>query len=194
MNHKNVVRLADVQFSENGEIELVLDTPFCSSMKSHLADFQFFEEQIVKKFTYSILLGLKYLHDNNIQHGNLKCSNILMNGSGEIKLTDFGVQKQLLDSIHPSHAAEMSNCLAPEVIQKKGSCKGSDVWSLGCCILEMLTGKPPWSELENKALLKTIKHTKKPPQYPAGLTNECIDFLNYCFASNKFSEVNIRGI
>ena len=193
LKHENVVGLADVQLSEKGEIELVLETPFGLSMKKGLADFQCFEEPIVKKYTYHILKGLKYLHDNEILHGNLKCSNILMSGAGEIKLSDFGVQKELLDSIHPSHAEEIPNWLAPEVIQNNDYCKASDVWSLGCCILEMLTGKPPWSELnyEPNLLLQTIKNTKQPPQYPPGLTNECVDFLNYCFASSYEDRVSV---
>ena len=39
--------------------------------------------------------------------------------------------------------------MAPEVIELKGASPGSDIWSLGCTVIELLTGKPPYAEIQN---------------------------------------------
>jgi len=90
LRHENVVKLKEVQLTANGEIDLVLEIPFIFSMKNHLSTFHKFEENLVALYTYQILKGLKYIHDKQIIHRNLKCSNILMNGQGLIKISDYG--------------------------------------------------------------------------------------------------------
>lgn len=90
LRHDNVVKLKEVQLTANGEIDLIQDIPFGFSMKNHLSNFHKFEESLVKRYTYEVLKGLKYLHDKQIIHRNLKCSNILMNGQGLIMISDYG--------------------------------------------------------------------------------------------------------
>jgi len=55
--------------------------------------------------------------------------------------------------------------MAPEVVRGQGVGRPSDVWSLGCCIIEMISGRPPWIQYGTDAakIMKVIKHTKKPP-------------------------------
>ena len=73
--------------------------------------------------------------------------------------------------------------MAPEVIMKSGHGKPADIWGLGCCVIEMLTSKPPWFEYgkEPYAVMNAIKNSKFPPKYPDGISKECVEFLNYCF-------------
>ncbi len=63
--------------------------------------------------------------------------------------------------------------MAPEVIKKAGHGKPADIWSIGCCVIEMLTSKPPWSEYGNdaKTIMNLIKGTKIHPTYPSGITS-----------------------
>jgi serine/threonine protein kinase len=73
--------------------------------------------------------------------------------------------------------------MAPEVLRKTGHGKPADIWSIGCCVIEMLTSKPPWHEhgRDSKVIMEIIKNTKMPPKYPDGISKECKDFLDYCF-------------
>jgi len=73
--------------------------------------------------------------------------------------------------------------MAPEVIRKTGHGSPADIWSLGCCVIEMLTSKPPWYEhgKDAKKIMNIIKDSKEPPKYPQNLSKECKDFLDYCF-------------
>jgi len=73
--------------------------------------------------------------------------------------------------------------MAPEVIKKSGHSKPADIWSIGCCVIEMLTSKPPWHEFgkDAKTIMNVIKNTKSKPVYPPNLSSDCKEFLDLCF-------------
>ena len=73
--------------------------------------------------------------------------------------------------------------MAPEVILGRGYGMSADVWGLGCCVIEMLTAQPPWSEhgKDSKVILTAIRNSKGPPKYPDNISRECREFLDYCF-------------
>ena len=97
-----------------------------------------------------ILEGLGYLHHNGIVHCNLKAANILMTQSGEVKLSDFGISLYLRAIEHVDKGVScMPNWAAPEVIELRPVSTKSDIWSLGCTIIELLTGRPPYGDVVN---------------------------------------------
>ena len=93
-----------------------------------------------------VLEGLDYLHHNSTVHCNLKAANILMTESGEVKLSDFGISLYL-HAIKDKGVPFMPNWAAPEVIELRSVSTKSDIWSLGCTIIELLTGRPPYGDL-----------------------------------------------
>ena len=100
-----------------------------------------------------VLEGLDYLHHNGIVHCNLKAANIFMTQSGEVKLSDFGISLYLraIDSEGVSTVPCVPNCqwAAPEVIELGPVSTKSDIWSLGCTVIQLLTGRPPYGDLVN---------------------------------------------
>lgn len=71
--------------------------------------------------------------------------------------------------------------MAPEVIELKGASYASDIWSLGCTVVELLTGKPPYSEIGNSlAVMFRIVEDPNPP-IPEGCSENLRDFLSLCF-------------
>ena len=91
-----------------------------------------------------ILEGLHYLHRSDVVHCDLKAANILTTKNGNVKLSDFGIS---LNS--RAIVAGTPNWMAPEVIELKGASTKSDIWSLACTIIELLTGRPPYAEIAN---------------------------------------------
>ena len=97
-----------------------------------------------------ILEGLHYLHESDVVHLDLKAANILTTKNGNVKLSDFGVSLNLRTVERElKDVAGTPNWMAPEVIELKGASTKADIWSLGCTIIELLTGRPPYTETAN---------------------------------------------
>ncbi|EDR09508.1 uncharacterized protein LACBIDRAFT_184457 [Laccaria bicolor S238N-H82] len=149
-----------------------------------------FAESVTKSFTAQILSGLEYLHSKGILHRNLKAHNILVEMSGKCKISSFGISKQT-DDLHGEAFTPMQGTvfwMAPEVIspQKKGYDFKTDIWSVGCVVLEMWAGMRPWMGEEMVAVLFKLYQAKLPPPIPKDLilSELADDFRRKCFAIN----------
>lgn len=71
--------------------------------------------------------------------------------------------------------------MAPEVIKQSGHGRHADIWSLGCTVIEMATGMPPWSEITDQvSVLFHIANSDELPPLPRGLSEEGTSFLLQC--------------
>ncbi|XVF28909.1 hypothetical protein REPUB_Repub15cG0073300 [Reevesia pubescens] len=135
-------------------------------------------------YTKQLLLGLEYLHQNRIVHRDIKGANILVDNKGCIKLADFGASKKVVELATINGAKSMKGTpywMAPEVILQTGHSFSADIWSVGCTVIEMATGKPPWSQqYQEVAALFHIGTTKSHPPIPVHLSFEAKDFLLKC--------------
>ena len=105
-----------------------------------------------------------------VVHCHLKAANILTTKTGDVKLTDFGVSLNLRVKQDDMGApAGTPNWMAPEVIELQGASTKSDIWSLGCTIIEMLTGKPPYAGMFAMSTLYHIVEDEHPP-IPDGIS------------------------
>jgi serine/threonine protein kinase len=127
-----------LRYAENGSLRQTLNV------------FGKLNEHLVASYTVKILEGLCYLHNMDIVHGSLKASNILTTKSGNIKLSDFKASLNLraIKGKIPDVTGN-ANWMAPEVIELKGASPKSDIWSLACTVIELLTGQPPYTEITN---------------------------------------------
>lgn len=144
---------------------------------------------LLKHFTRQILLGLAYLHENGVIHRDIKGDNILVTETGSVKLADFGCSKRIgeLASASRNGADTFVGTpfwMAPEVItdEQVGYGVKADIWSLGCTMVEMLTGKPPWQEFKTmwSAIYHIANSTGKPSGIPDNLAPLLAKFLDLC--------------
>jgi len=102
--------------------------------------------EIVGRVALAVLEGLTYLYDvHRIIHRDIKPSNILFNSAGQIKICDFGVSGELINSIADTFVGT-STYMSPERIQGAQYTVKSDVWSLGISLIELALGRFPFSD------------------------------------------------
>lgn len=99
-------------------------------------------------YATQVLHGLTYLHGNGIIHRDIKGSNVLVTIDHVVKISDFGVSR-LVDALAEQTKRRSVNgtvyWMCPEVFTGKfAHTTKIDIWSFGCLIVEMLTGKHPW--------------------------------------------------
>ncbi|AES73243.1 putative mitogen-activated protein kinase kinase kinase STE-STE11 family [Medicago truncatula] len=146
-------------------------------------------ESVVRNFTRHILSGLAYLHSTKTIHRDIKGANLLVDASGIVKLADFGVSKILTEKSYELSLKGSPYWMAPELMMAAMKNETNptvamavDIWSLGCTIIEMLTGKPPWSEFPGHQAMFKVLH--RSPDIPKTLSPEGQDFLEQCFQRN----------
>lgn len=147
---------------------------YCENGSLHTIckNFGKFPENLVALYTYQVLHGLLYLHEQGVIHRDIKGANILTTKEGLVKLADFGVATRKDTGLHESSVVGTPYWMAPEVIELAGATTASDIWSLGCTVIELLDGKPPYNQLEPMPALFRIVNDDHPP-LPEGASPVC---------------------
>lgn len=119
-------------------------------------------------------------------HRDIKGANILVDNAGRVKLADFGASKQIeeLATLGSGFKSVRGTpyWMAPEIIREEGHGREADIWSVACTVIEMATGRPPWSGVGNQVqAMFQIASSKGPPPIPEHLSADCKDFLYLCF-------------
>ncbi|XP_078427865.1 mitogen-activated protein kinase kinase kinase 17-like [Wolffia australiana] len=138
-------------------------------------------EPAVRGYARCVASALRHLHGRGLVHGDVKGGNVLVGpGWGEAKLADFG-------SACPVGSADRwlgtPLWMAPEVVRGGAPSPAADVWSLGCTVIELLTGKPPWTVGEAEGaghVLLRIGLGDQVPSCPSELSSPGRDFLAQC--------------
>ena len=201
LSHDNIVAyLGSEVDAEQHKLYIFTEWVPGGSISNILQKFGRLTESVVRNYTRQILTGLDYLHGKGVIHRDIKGANILVDDRATIKLADFGASKRLfLHSTEPTGRTldiSMSKYkgtkslrgtpyfMAPEVVKQSGHGRKADIWSVGCTVLQMVTGKPPWKAMQFSsvsALLYHICNTNKPPEMPDDISNELRSFLMICF-------------
>jgi len=177
IDHFNLVNYIEVEENDNNEMNIVSELISGSSLESVLNQFGKLKENVCKLFIGQILQGLGHLNKKGSYHGNLKPQNIFIDKNGNVKLGDFFIisRKMLIEG--PIRSKPICY-LSPEYIKDQTKSSKTDVWALGCILLEMLTKEKPW-----KNSCSNIKHIKealvnnKTPEIPKSLSEFCKGFI-----------------
>jgi len=203
LSHPHIVRYLGSS-SDDANLNIFLEYVSGGSISKMLKDYGVFNEPIIIKFVYQILDGLKYLHSNNIIHRDIKGANILVDNQGTIKISDFGISKRVQDSrsylsseslpsLPPGASKRVSLqgsvfWMAPEVVRQTAYTRKADIWSLGCLVVEMLTGTHPHPNLTQMQAIFKIGGTgaegarlDPKPSVPEAASEEVKDFLERTF-------------
>eukprot|EP00760_Papus_ankaliazontas_P005807 PhM_4_TR12772/c0_g2_i1/m.89790 len=170
--HPNIVQYLGTDQNET-HMHIILEFVPGGSIRHLLDNFGVLSEIVIVKYSVQILEGLKYLHNRRIVHGDLKCANVLVTDKGEVKITDFGTAKVLhvLDAGMVGKVAGTLLWMGPEVFRGGTATPATDMWSFGCCLLEMMSAQAPWFEYDfedESQIITLLTHTTEPPEIPEG--------------------------
>jgi len=169
VKHPFIVGL-NMAFQSREKLYFVLDYCAGGELFFHLGKLGKFKESRSRFYAAEIILAISYVHTLDIIYRDLKPENVLLDGTGHIRLTDFGLSKEGISS---SSSGANSFCgtpeyLAPEILNRQGHGRGVDWWSLGALLYEMLTGLPPFYCQDRERLFEKIR--KSELHYPASLS------------------------
>jgi serine/threonine protein kinase len=144
------------------------------------------DERLVRSFAWCLVNALSEIHARGVVHCDVKGRNVLVAGDGSIvKLADFGSAVEFELSGGDCEVPRGSPMwMAPEVIRREYQGPESDVWSLGCTLIEILTGKSPWED-HGIDTLSRIGFSNELPEFPSGLSELGRDFLEKCLQRDR---------
>lgn len=196
----------------NGEIYLFMEYMDGRSLDAILGKTTRIPEEVLGKITISVVKGLTYLRDKlNVMHRDIKPSNILVNSSGQIKLCDFGVSGQLIDSMAKSFVGTR-NYMSPERLHGLAYRVESDIWSLGLTLVELALGvypvpqhdpermylgerSPEANKMPIFALMECVVN-EPPPTVPGPpyFSTDFKDFIDRCLKKRPEDRPDLRSI
>ncbi|CAM1500562.1 Fc.00g097240.m01.CDS01 [Cosmosporella sp. VM-42] len=194
LHHDNIVKY--IGFVKSVDcLNIILEYCENGSLHSICKAYGKFPENLVGVYMTQVLLGLQYLHDQGVIHRDIKGANILTTKDGTVKLADFGVSTSTLAGGQDKEAQVVGTpyWMAPEIIQLSGASSASDIWSVGCTVIELLQGKPPYHNLAAMPALFAIVNDDHPP-LPEGISAAARDFLMQCFQKDPNLRVTARKL
>ncbi|KAI9735719.1 MAG: MAP kinase kinase (MEK) [Claussenomyces sp. TS43310] len=191
-----IVNFYGAFMADNGDVVMCMEYMDVGSLDRVSRDFGPVRVDVLGKIAEATLGGLTYLYArHHIMHRDIKPSNILVNSRGSIKLCDFGVSGELVNSVADTFVGT-STYMAPERIQGEKYTVKSDVWSFGLSIMELAIGKFPFDASEHLSdgdgapagildLLQQIVHEPAPklpksdafPQILEDMIQKCLSKL-----------------
>jgi calcium/calmodulin-dependent protein kinase I len=159
IDHPNIVKCREV-FEDQAHIYIVLDLLSGGELFHYVVERRTFTEKDVADIIRPIIDAIRYCHDLDVAHRDLKLENILYESKEEdamVKITDFSLAKIIPDDVFAITACGTPGYVAPEILEGIGYGKEVDYWSIGVILYTLLCGLPPFKEDKNKELFDKIK-------------------------------------
>ncbi|EEZ98383.1 mitogen-activated protein kinase kinase kinase 4 [Tribolium castaneum] len=190
--HRNLVRYYGVEIHKD---EMLIFMEFCAegTLETLVAASENgLPELLVRRYTFQLVSGVAVLHDHGIVHRDIKTANIFLTENGNcLKIGDFGCAAKIKS--HSTMPGELQGFvgtqayMAPEVFTRnmsEGHGRAADIWSVGCVVVEMASGKRPWAQFDSNYQIMFKVGMGQSPDPPDHMTDEGLDFLELCFQHN----------
>ena len=179
MNHPFIVNM-HFSFQDINSLYLVMDLITGKDLRYHLSQKKKFSSEISKFFLACTILGLEYIHYNNILHRDIKPDNLVIDKNGYVKITDFGISREI-GKLIKGESSGTPGYMAPEVMCGKSHSIDSDYYCLGIMAYEFMKGVRPFmcksnAELKKKVMESDVVINKL--ELPEGWGIEAGDFIN----------------
>ncbi|XP_059503637.1 mitogen-activated protein kinase kinase kinase 19 [Stegostoma tigrinum] len=201
LKHVNIVSFLGTNLEAN-VVSIFMEFVPGGSIAGIISRFGPLPEPVFCTYTKQILKGVNYLHDNRVIHRDIKGNNVMLMPNGVIKLIDFGCAKRMtyvnMSDTHSEMLISMHGTpywMAPEVINETGHGKKSDIWSIGCTVFEMASGKPPLAHMDKIAAMFYIgAYRGQMPNLPEEFSENARDFVQICLTSDQHERPSAKHL
>ncbi|MDW8799028.1 Stk1 family PASTA domain-containing Ser/Thr kinase [Staphylococcus pseudoxylosus] len=161
LSHDNIVNVFDVT-EDDENFYLVMEYIEGLTLSEYIQKNHPLDVDTILNFINQIINGIKHAHDTKIVHRDIKPQNILVDENQTLKILDFGIAKALSETTmtETNHVLGTVQYLSPEQARGDITDNGTDIYSMGVVLYEMLIGKPPFSG--ETAVSIAIKHIQDP--------------------------------
>jgi len=172
-------------FYREGKISVAIEYMNMGSLDQVIAKYtpDGFREPELASITFQCMWGLAYLKYEHRLHRDIKPQNILLNSNGQVKLTDFGIARELDNSIGKAMTIVGTfKYMSPERILADKYSYASDIWSMGLVLIECATNRYPYSNINSMIEMAQTVTESPPPTLPldGDFTSDFHDFVNLC--------------
>eukprot|EP01012_Entosiphon_sulcatum_P032754 TRINITY_DN4160_c0_g1_i1.p1 TRINITY_DN4160_c0_g1~~TRINITY_DN4160_c0_g1_i1.p1 ORF type:complete len:1060 (+),score=126.12 TRINITY_DN4160_c0_g1_i1:592-3771(+) len=188
LRHNNIIRYLGAEVT-SACTNIFMEYVAAGSIAALLQQLGKFPERVIRVYTKQVVHGLIYLHNHFIIHRDIKGANVLVDTGGTVKLTDFGCSKNITDTEATKWSrdgipAGSPRWMSPEAIRCTNVTYKTDIWSLGCLVVEMATAQLPWQAKgfsNEMAAMFHIAQAERGPPFPATLSQSLQEMLAGCF-------------
>ncbi|UJR16149.1 hypothetical protein I4U23_003060 [Adineta vaga] len=167
LKHPNIVAYTESFRSKDGFLNIVM--AFCeggdlyTKLKEKKSKREALTENQIIEWFIQICLALQYIHERNILHRDLKTQNVFLTKNDIVKVGDLGIAR-VLDSARDLATTVIGTpyYMSPEILLNKPYGQKTDIWSLGCCVYEMITYEHPFNAKDMPALISKIISNETP--------------------------------
>jgi serine/threonine protein kinase len=182
-------------FQDRDSLYLTMDLLTGGDLRYHLGKVKRFSEEQTRFFVACIVAGLEFLHNNGILHRDIKPENLVLEESGYVRITDFGIARLWT----PENAKDTSGTpgyMAPEVMCRQNHGVAVDYFALGVIAYEFMTGHRPYQgksrkEIRDLVLARQVQLTRA--EVPQGWSFEAADFINKLIQRKPLNRLGLNG-
>lgn len=186
--HPNVTAIFEISESDD-RIYLAMEHVDGRTLKKLILDEQTLSVKKALDIATQICAGLSAAHEKGIVHRDIKSENVLVNGKGEVKITDFGLAKLKGASKLTKAGSTLGTAayMSPEQARGEDVDARSDIFSAGVVLYELLTGKLPFRGEHQAAVLYSLVNEDPPPlsRFTAGISGELQRIVSKALAKDK---------
>ncbi|KAA0162849.1 hypothetical protein FNF31_03112 [Cafeteria roenbergensis] len=198
LTHPNIVQYLGSQM-RGSTLCILMEWVPGGSARQFLRDMGELPPGVIARYAVQALRGLGWLHSRNVIHCDVKPDNLLLDDNGTVLLADFGAASMRVALGSPVDASQGGGrrvqgspyYMSPETMRGDAPTPAADIWGLGATVLELATGRPPWSDRGIRDAPSLFVHVTKDasrlPTIPERLPASLRDFLSQCFRRDPSS-------